>query len=108
MEYINRIELLGIVGQVHVQQISEQLVVRFALATERTFTNHEGDITIETTWFNVTAWQNDAMPDLSRLEKGSIAHVKGRLRVRTYTDDNGGTRTFYEVMAASVHLLNEP
>lgn len=108
MEYINRIELQGIIGQVHVQQVAQQTVVRFSLMTERIFQNRYGELTVETTWINVTAWQGESMPNLSILGKGACVHVSGRLRARTYTDDNGGTRTFYEVMAASVHLLDKP
>lgn len=109
MEYINRIELQGIIGQIHVQQqVAQQTVVRFSLMTERIFENRNGELTVETTWVNVSAWQGDSMPNFSTLEKGARVHVTGRLRARTYIDDNGGTRTFYEVMAASIHLLNEP
>lgn len=105
MEFLNRIELQGVVGTVRRQQVADKEVVNFSMVTEDCHKDASGCAVIDVLWLNVTAWRNDAMPDLSNLGRGAHVHVQGRLRARRYTDDSGAARTSYEVLAASVHLL---
>lgn len=106
MEFLNRIELKGVIGTVRRQTVADKEVVNFSLVTEDCHKDASGCAVIETCWLSVTAWQNGAMPDLSAIGRGSHVHVQGRLRARRYTDDCGAARTSYEVLAASVHLLD--
>ncbi len=104
MEFINRIELVGVVGMIRKQTFSGRMVANFSLVTEHSFKDTKGCIVVETTWHNVVAWQNGDMP-LDLIERGSQVCVQGRLRCRRYTSDSGEPRTSYEVVAASVSLL---
>lgn len=106
MGFLNRIELQGVVGTVRRQKVADKEVVNFSMVTEDSHKDASGCAVIDVLWLNVTAWQNCAMPDLSTLGRGSQVHVQGRLRARRYTDDCGAARTSYEVLAASVHLLD--
>ncbi len=56
MEFINRIELCGIIGRVHLQQICSQTAFSFSLVTETSFRDRDGTPVIETSWHNVYAW----------------------------------------------------
>ena len=104
MEFINRIELVGVVGMIRKQTFSGRMVAKFSLVTEHSFKGKEGSTVIETTWHNVVAWQNGDMP-LDLIERGSQVCVQGRLRCRRYTSDSGEPRTSYEVVASNVNLL---
>ena len=104
MEFLNRIELAGVVGTIRKQTFSGRNVANFSLVTEYSYKDKNDCAVVETTWYNVVAWQNDEMP-LDLIEKGTHVCVQGRLRCRRYTGENGETKTFYEVIATSVNIL---
>ena len=104
MEFINRIELVGIVGMIRKQTYSDRMVANFSVVTEYAYKDKSGSAVIETTWHNVVAWQDGNMP-LDLIEKGTPVCVQGRLRCRRYTSESGEPRTSYEVVAASVNIV---
>ncbi|MBQ6953535.1 MAG: single-stranded DNA-binding protein [Bacteroidales bacterium] len=105
MEYINHIELAGVVGRVRKQQVADRIVVNFSLVTEEYHKDDSGCAVVETTWHNVVAWQNADMAELDSIERGSHLYVQGRICARRYSDANGDSHILYEVIAASVRLL---
>lgn len=105
MEFINHIELAGVVGNVRKQKVSDRIVANMTVVTEYCYNDRSGGAVIETTWHNVVAWQNAKMPELEAIERGSHVNVHGRLRARRYTDSNGESHTAYEVIAVSVRVL---
>ena len=107
MEFLNRIELRGFVGNVRKQKVSDRTVVSFSLATDYAFTDAQSCHVIETTWHRCVAWSSDANPDLENVAKGSRVYVVGRLRAQRFTDINGYERTIYEVVASTVQLVSE-
>ena len=104
MEFINSIELVGVVGRIHKQTFSNRTVANFSVVTEYSFKDKTGGAIVETTWHNVVAWQNGEMP-LDLIEKGSHVCVQGRLRCCKYTSESGKTRTSYEIIASGVNIL---
>ena len=104
MEFINRIELVGVVGTIRKQTYCGRVVANFSVVTEYTYKDRNGGSVIETMWHNVVAWQNGDMP-LDLIERGTSVCVQGRLRCRRYTGENGESRTSYEVIAASVNIV---
>ena len=104
MEFINRIELVGVVGMIRKQTYSGRMVANFSIVTEYAYKDKNGGSVIETMWHNVVAWQNGDMP-LDLIERGTSVCVQGRLRCRRYTGENGEPRTSYEVIAASVNIV---
>ena len=104
MEYINRIELVGVVGRIHKQTFSNRTVANLSVVTEYCYTDKNGGAVVETTWHNVVAWQNGDMP-LDLIEKGTHVCVQGRLRCRKYNSENGEPRTSYEIIASGVNIL---
>lgn len=104
MEFLNRIELVGVVGRIHRQTFSDRMVANFSLVTEYSFKDKSGGAVVEVCWHNVVAWQNGDMP-LDLIEKGTHVCVQGRLRCRRYTGDNGEPKVSYEVVASGVNIL---
>lgn len=105
MEFLNQIELRGVVGNARLQTVSNDQYVNFSLLTEHTSQDSHGTMTIETLWLSVTAWKSKVGVDLSTIGKGSHVYVKGRLRARRYANASGENRTLYEVVASHVEAL---
>ena len=99
MEQLNRIELRGTVGSIRVQTISEKHVARISLVTNYVYKSKDGDPVIETTWHNISAWENKSFPDLTTIQKGDRLHVLGRLRNQRFLGSDGIERTSCEVSA---------
>jgi single-strand DNA-binding protein len=84
--------------------------VSFSVATNRRWTDSNGQQQENTTWFRVTAWGNlaDSVNKLAEqgyLNKGKSVFVSGRLESREWTDRNGVNRTSLEVTANEIRLV---
>jgi single-strand DNA-binding protein len=100
MDYLNKIELRGNVGnEPREKMVGNMKVVNFSLATIYSYNKKNGESVQETTWHNVTVWG-----DFS-IKKGDIIEVIGRIRNRKYTDQNGVEKNFSEVLAQEVKIL---
>ena len=102
MEFLNKVELKGIVGSVHALTFGLHSVTRFSLATEYCYKEDDGTPVIETTWFNCAAQGLE-----TKLEKGDKAHVIGRLKARNWTDSHNEPHYTFEVIAQSVSKIED-
>ena len=107
MDHINRIELQGRVGFVRANEFNGSKVANFSLATDILYKTREGVAVSETTWHNIVARENKDMPDVGSISKGMPVHVVGRLRTTRYTNADGVEKTFYEVMAQKLRILED-
>ena len=80
MEFINRIELRGIVGQSSLNRVGDTRICRFSVVTELAYNGNDGTNIIESTWFNVTAWEGKDITNLEAINRGAIVHIIGRLK----------------------------
>ena len=60
---------------------------------------------MDTTWFNVTAWEGKNIPDLRPVVRGTIVQVTGRVRTYKYTTADGEEKSSWEVIARRVTIL---
>ena len=105
MEYINKIELRGIVGTATLNRVGDSQVCRFSIATEYSYKDRDGNPVVETTWFNVTAWEGKNVPDLREVVRGTIVQVIGRVRTYKFTTADGVEKSSWEVFARRVTIL---
>jgi len=105
MEQINRIELLGIVGNVRLQYINDRRMARFTVVTNRAYKNKEGAPVIETQWHNVTAFEGKGVQGLEMLHKGCAVHLWGRLQVQRIAAEDGSDRTYVDVICNKLTIL---
>ena len=105
MEHLNRIELQGIIGSVRVQDVADTKVANFSVATNYVYKPKDGGIVMETTWHNVVAWEGNEIQHLDQLQKGSLVHIRGRLRNRKYTASDGTERTVCDIVAGSLKIV---
>lgn len=101
---INRVELQGRVGTVRTMSIQEQLVTNFSLMTEHFYNLKDGSHVCECTYHQVVAFEGKEV-NTTGLTRGSLVHVTGRLRTNRYTAVDGTERTFTEVIASSVKVI---
>ena len=60
MEFLNKIELRGIVGQSSLNRVGDSQVCRFSLVTEYSYKDRGNNPVVDVTWFNITAWEGKA------------------------------------------------
>lgn len=91
---------------------SGQAVTSFSVATNRQWTNSNGELIKETVWFRVSAWGKMAETCNQYLKKGSKVLVEGRLTAdstsggpRIWTGQDGSARANFEVTAQTVRFL---
>jgi len=88
-------------------------VTNFSVATNRTYTNSNGEQVKETIWFRVSVWGKQAETVNQYLRKGSKVLVEGSLvpdlatgGPRLWTAQDGTVRASYEVRALTVRFLS--
>ena len=104
MEYLNKIELRGIVGSVRLIDMGGTKVAKLTIATNVAYRSSEGYPVIETTWHNVTAYEGRCNLPLEELHKGDKVYVTGRMRNQRYTTASGEDRTVAEVYAKEIEV----
>ena len=81
-------------------------VTSFSVATNRRYTNRDGETVDETEWFRVSAWRRLAETTNQYLTKGSKVYVEGRLSSRSWVGQDGQTRFSNEINATEVKFLD--
>ncbi len=91
---------------------SGQAVTSFSVATNRQYSNNNGETIKETVWFRISAWGKQAEICNQYLKKGSKVLVEGRLTPdketggpRIWNGQDGAARASYEVTAQTVRFL---
>lgn len=102
---INHVELQGRAGTVRISPGIGYVVANFSLMTEHVVASAEGKHLVETTWHNVVASEGGDVY-LDGLSRGSLVHLTGRLRTARYTAADGTDRTFTEVVADSLKVMD--
>ena len=103
---INRVELRGRIGQdPKIAEVGGSKVARFSIATSEIYKDRTGTIQEEITWHNVTAWAGKNIEDFSRLKKGSLVTVNGRIRNTKYTSVEGEDRHYTDIVANRLVLI---
>lgn len=87
-------------------------VTNFSVATNRRWTDQQGELRDETTWFRVACWGKLAETTNQYLSKGRQVLIEGRMQPdqatggpRVWTGNDGVARASYEVFAENVRFL---
>ncbi|MBO4765403.1 MAG: single-stranded DNA-binding protein [Bacteroidales bacterium] len=105
---LNKVLLIGNVGKDpdvrHLEGGAS--VASFTLATtERYRERGSGETKELTEWHNIVAWRQLADLAENFIRKGSQIFVEGRIRSRSWDDQNGQKRYITEILADSIQLL---
>lgn len=104
---LNKVLLIGNVGKDpeirHLE--SGASVATITLATSERFKDRNGEMKEVTEWHTVIAWRQLADLASNYIRKGSQIYVEGKIRSRSWDDQNGQKRYVTEIQADSIQLL---
>ncbi len=108
MSGVNKVILVGNLGKdPEIRHLEGNITIaKFSLATTEVYKNKDGQRVDQTEWHNVVLWRGLAESAEKILRKGSLVYIEGRLKTRSWDDQQGNKRYITEVVADSMTLLN--
>ncbi len=102
--------LIGNVGQdPEVRYLDENSggakVASFSIATTERYRDRGGELRERTEWHNIVAWRNLADIVEQYVRKGTQLYIEGKLRTRSWEDQNHNKRYTTEVVADNLQML---
>jgi single-strand DNA-binding protein len=83
-------------------------VTNFSVAVSRRWKSREGEDREETEWFNIDCFDKLAETANTYLSKGKQVYIEGRLRTRSWEDQQTGEKRYRtEVVATNLVLLGQ-
>lgn len=106
---LNKVILIGNVGKdPEVRHLDNgAIVASFSLATSERFKDRSGELKSHTEWHSITCWRSLADLADKYIRKGSQIYVEGRIRSRSWEDQNGVKHTAIDILADSIQLLGK-
>lgn len=107
---INKVILIGNVGQEpDIRYTGDATngakVATIRLATTERYKDRNGNLQEHTEWHTVVVWRNTADVVEKYVRKGSQLYIEGRIRTRSWDDQNGNKRYATEIMGDTLQLL---
>jgi single-strand DNA-binding protein len=109
---VNKVILIGNVGRdPEVRYLDSGVAVAtFSLATsERAYTLQNGtQVPERTEWHNLVLWRGLAETAEKYVHKGDKLYVEGKIRTRSYDDQNGVKRYTTEIFVDVMEIFSRP
>ena len=107
---VNKVILIGNVGQDPEVRYTGDAnngakVATVRLATTERYRDRNGNPQEHTEWHNVVVWRNQADVVEKYVKKGTQLYVEGRIRTRSWDDQNGNKRYTTDIVADTLQLL---
>lgn len=106
---VNKVILIGNLGRdPEVRYLESGVpVARFSIATSESYTDkNSGEKREVTDWHNIVLWRGLAKVAETYLKKGMKVYVEGKLKTRSWQDENNQTRYSTEVVADQMTMLS--
>jgi len=107
---VNKVILVGNVGKDPEMKYfdNDAAIANFSLATkERGYTTSSGtQVPERTEWHNIVCRRGLAQIAEKFVKKGTLLYVEGKIRSRSYDDQNGVKRYVTEIVADNIELLS--
>jgi single-strand DNA-binding protein len=109
MRGLNKIMLIGNIGKDPDVRILEGnvKVAKFSVATSEPYKDDKGQVQVHTEWHTVVAWRGVAELVDKYVTKGSLVHIEGKNRTRTYDDKQGVKHFVTEIIVDQLILLDK-
>ena len=108
---LNKVQLIGNVGKdPEVRYLDNGVAVAtFTLATtDRAYTLANGTRVPERTeWHNIVLWRGLAEVAEKYVRKGDKLYIEGKIRSRSYDDQNGVKRYIVEIFGDNMEMLSQ-
>ncbi len=108
MSGVNKVILVGNLGRdPEVRHLESGVAVAsFSIATSETYKDkNTGERKTNTEWHNIVLWRGLAEIAEKYLKKGGQVYIEGKLRTRTWQDQEGNDRRTTEIVADNMTLL---
>lgn len=108
MAGVNKVILVGNLGKdPEVRHLeSGVMVANFTLATSETYKDRTtGERKTVTEWHNIVVWRGLAEVAEKYLKKGNQVYIEGKIRTRSWNDQEGNTRYTTEVVVDNMTML---
>ena len=104
---VNKVILVGNLGKdPDVRRLeSGAAVASFPLATSESYKDRNGNRVDSTEWHNIVMWRGLAEIAEKYLRKGSSVYVEGKLKTRSWEDQDRNTRYITEIIADNMTML---
>lgn len=107
---INKVILVGNVGldpeiRYTGDAVSGAKVATIKLATSERYKDRNGNLQEHTEWHTVVVWRNAADVVEKYVRKGSQLYIEGRIRTRSWEDQNGNKRYVTEIIGETLQVL---
>lgn len=110
MASINQATVIGFVGEdpKAIQTKSNKIMTTLSIATtEKGYKRQDGTMTEDKTdWHNIVLFGKPAEIVAKYVRKGSSLYVQGKMRTRSYKDNDGVLRYITEIIGETVQLLD--
>ena len=106
---VNKVILVGNVGKdPEVRYLDENTAIaKFPLATSETYKNRSGERVTNTEWHNVVLWRGLATVAERYVKKGTQLYIEGRIKTRSYDDQDGNRKYITEIVGDEMKLLGK-
>jgi len=108
MASLNEITIIGRLGKDPEVKMTPtgQKVASFSVATSEKYDDKQGNKVEETEWHNVVAWRRLAEIIEQYVKKGSLIYIKGKIKTRSWEDQQGKKCYRTEIIAQSMQMLD--
>lgn len=105
---VNKVILIGNVGaDPEVRYLDGGVAVaNLRLATTERYRNKNGENVDQTEWHNIVLWRGLAEIVEKYVKKGMRLYIEGRIRTRSWDDQNGVKRYTTEIYADNMQMLS--
>ena len=109
MRGVNRVMLIGNLGKDPDIQFLEGniAVAKFSLATTETYKDRSGKLISQTEWHTVVLWRGLAELAQKYLHRGSLVYIEGRLKTRSWEDNEGNKKFATEIVGDNLIMLDK-
>lgn len=107
MASVNKIILIGNLGNDPQIREGDHVIANLSLGTSRKWRDKDGNVQQETEWHRICAFGRLAEIIRDYTAKGDPLYVEGRLRTRKYEDKQGVERWVTEIIAEQLQLLRQ-
>ncbi|MBI3136157.1 MAG: single-stranded DNA-binding protein [Bacteroidetes bacterium] len=107
---VNKVILVGNLGRdPEVRYLENGVpVAKFTMATSETYTDKtSGEKREVTDWHNIVLWRGLAKVAESYLKKGMKVYIEGKLKTRSWQDENQQTRYATDIVADQLIMLSK-
>jgi len=80
-------------------------MAKFSIATSEKYTNRNGEKVSNTEWHNIVLWRGIAEVAEKYLKKGDSVCVEGKLKTRSWEDENGVKKWATDIQGDSMTML---